>query len=220
MRRFGVIFGGVGLALLVVGLSLQLLLLPAYTRVVVSRVGSAGLAGLDPQRTLELAEEVRAYVTTPDPPALPAIVDGRPGFDERQTPHLDDVRAVMIPATWLTWALAAGAVVWCAAAWRSYAARSALRRAVFGAGVGLLVAVPLLGVAGLADFDALFARFHALFFAAGTWQFYADDLIIQLFPEAFWAVSGLVWGLLIAVTAGAMTLAARLLGGREAKLRE
>ncbi len=220
MRRLGVIFGGAGLALLVVGLSLQLLLLPAYTHTLVARVGAAGLTGLDRQRTLELAEEVRAYVTTPDPPALPERVDSRPGFDERQASHLDDVRSVMIPATVLTWILLAGAIVWCVAAWRSPAARSALRRAVFGAGVGLLVAVPLLGLAGLADFDALFARFHGLFFAAGTWQFYADDLIIQLFPEAFWAVSGLVWGLLIAVTAGAMTLAAWLLGGREAKLRE
>jgi len=55
----------------------------------------------------------------------------------------------------------------------------------------------------------LFARFHGLFFAPGTWQFPDDALLIRVFPLRFWTASGAVWGLFVAVAAVSMICAAR-----------
>ena len=213
MRRLAIALGAVGLSLLVVGLALQVVLLPGFTRALVKYVDSRELAGLSQETTLRLAEEVRVYVSVSDAPMLPGTVDGRPGFDERQSSHLDDVRAVILPATWLTWGLLAGAVIWLALVVHSEGAtRDALRRAARVAGIAVLVTVPVAGLAGVADFDTLFTRFHGLFFAEGTWQFYSTDLIIQLFPESFWVIAGAAWGLLAMVFAACLAAAARRLG--------
>ncbi|MCG2806937.1 MAG: DUF1461 domain-containing protein [Coriobacteriia bacterium] len=210
MRRAAVASGAIAWALLLVGLALQVLLTPGFTRALVTRVGSTELTGLTQTRTLELAEEVRAYVTSNDAAALPATVDSRDGFDERQAHHLDDVRGVMRAASALTWALLAGALVWCAAALRGHeSSRGLLRDALLGSGAILIVTLVLAGLSGLADFDALFARFHGLFFDAGSWKFYETDLIIELFPERFWIVAGGAWALLVASFGLSAALCAR-----------
>lgn len=210
MRRAAVVLGAVGWALLLVGLALQVLLMPWFTRALVTRVGSAELTGLTQTTTLQLAEEVRAYVTSKDAAALPTTVDGRDGFDERQTQHLNDVRSVMRAASMLTWALMAGAVAWCFAVVRGHAAsRRLLRDALLGSAAMLIAMLVLSGLSGLVDFDALFARFHGLFFDAGTWMFYETDLIIQLFPEPFWITAGVAWALLVALLGLGAALCAR-----------
>lgn len=60
-------------------------------------------------------------------------------------------------------------------------------------------------------FDAAFTAFHALFFAAGTWQFGPDSNLLRLFPEPLWFEVSLVAGAVIALSA----LAGVLLGRRE-----
>ena len=43
-------------------------------------------------------------------------------------------------------------------------------------------------------FDATFAFFHGLFFAAGTWTFDpATDRLVQLYPERFWILAALLF---------------------------
>jgi len=218
MRRLAVALGALGFALLAIGLALQVLLLPAFTAANVASVDSATLTGLSATRTLQLAEEVRVYVTTPKPAPLPATVEGRDGFDERQVSHLDDVRVVIVGATRLTWILFAGAIAWAAAAvWRGGSVRAILAEAMRAGGIGLLVVLALAAVAGVVDFDSLFAGFHGLFFAQGTWQFYDSDLIIQLFPLGFWVLGGAVWAGSTAVAGLSLALAGHLLGRRSEK---
>lgn len=218
MRRLAVALGALGFALLAVGLALQLLLLPAFTAATVTRVDSSALTGLSDTRTLQLAEEVRVYVSTPRPVPLPPTVDGRDGFDERQASHLDDVRVVIVGASRLTWILLAGAIAWIAAAvWRGGLVRATLAEAMRAGGIGLLAVIALAAVAGAVDFDALFTGFHGLFFAQGTWQFYDSDLIIQLFPLGFWVLGGAVWAGSIAVAGLGLALGGHLLGRRGEK---
>lgn len=220
MRRLVSTLGACAFVLLMLGLALQVVLAPAFTRTLVARIGSAGLSGLSTASTLRLAEEVRIYVTDPHAPDLPAQVDGRAGFDERQVSHLDDVARVIVGASRLTWALVVVALVWAIAARRAGgAARATLAAALKGSGVFLLVGVVVAGFAGMLDFDALFTRFHGLFFAAGTWQFYSDDLLVQLFPERFWVIAGGAWGLLTLLLAGLATLAGAFLGKHAERLR-
>ena len=107
----------------------------------------------------------------------------------------------------LTWALLVGLAVW---VWVEFA-RGRLDRvaAALRAGAVWSVAlVALAAVAGLTDFEALFSAFHGLFFAEGTWTFASDSLLIQTFPEAFWATAAGVWAALILAMAGALWLGA------------
>jgi integral membrane protein (TIGR01906 family) len=57
-----------------------------------------------------------------------------------------------------------------------------LRQGVWITG-GLMVLVLL---SALLDFDVFFTRFHQIFFEEGTWVFWADDTLIQLYPLPFW----------------------------------
>jgi len=112
--------------------------------------------------------------------------------------HMADVKAVM-DAMYLAHgvALALGLI----AALLLWFARQrerighALRRGV--AIVGVLVALVL--ASSLIDFDAFFTVFHGLFFEAGTWTFYAEDTLIQLYPLPFWMNAVLVYGALVLV---------------------
>ena len=63
------------------------------------------------------------------------------------------------------------------------------------AGLGLLVLV-----SSLIDFDMFFTRFHQVFFKPGTWVFYEEDTLIQLYPLPFWI--DIVWKLAVAILAG------------------
>ncbi len=209
---------GVVLAVAFLGIAVRILLVPAYTSLLVGAVDSAALADLPQEQTLELAEEVRAYVAGAPGATLPATLpDGRPAFDAKAVSHLDDVRDVLRGALVATVAaaLVAGvALGMLAARGRADALALALRAAAWA--LGGLVAFALL--VALADFDRFFAGFHALFFEAGTWQFAADALLIRLFPEPFWAASGAAWGALVLASAGACGLLARAVRRRSSAM--
>jgi integral membrane protein (TIGR01906 family) len=210
VRRVATVLLGLALAVLVVGLALVPLTQPLFTRVLSERYSLAQEAGLSQGRMLEVAEQVRAFVAEPQGTTLPAEVDGRPGFDASAVSHLADVRRVISAALIFTWVLAIllAAWVWVALS-RHHADRVA--RALRAGAIWCAVLVVLAAVAGMANFDALFTAFHGLFFAEGTWTFSADSLLIQTFPEQFWANAAAVWATLILLGAGALALSARAL---------
>ncbi len=186
----------VAFALVAVGAPLLLLMTPQYTRVLVVRVDSPALAGLDRAETLARAEEVRAFVSGAQGTMLPGeLPDGRPAFDEKAVSHLEDVRGVIGGArlaTLVAAALGGLYAAWTIAAGRRRELAASLTRAAWA--VASVVGVA--GLVALTDFDGFFTAFHAVFFAAGTWQFANDALIISLFPEPFWVMSGAAWGVL------------------------
>lgn len=71
--------------------------------------------------------------------------------------------------------------------------------------IGIIVG---LGMWALLDFDSLFTFMHSCFFAQGTWLFDARSLLIQLFPENFWAAMAFLW----AVSSIIVSIIACLLG--------
>jgi hypothetical protein len=187
------------LVLAVLGLALLPLTTSWYVRAMVRQVDSAELTGLSLEATVQTAEHVRRFVVSSSAPPLPAEVEGVSAYDEAAVDHLLDVRAVLVPARWLALALGGLWGLWASARLRTASARRRVRASLRLGGAVLVVAPALAMLAGLADFDALFARFHDLFFAPGTWMFPADALLIRVFPAAFWVASGAVWGLLVAV---------------------
>lgn len=67
------------------------------------------------------------------------------------------------------------------------------------------VAAVALGLFFALAFDTAFAAFHALFFAAGTWQFSADSNLIRLFPQPLWFDAAMLAG--VTILAGAVIAA-------------
>lgn len=53
--------------------------------------------------------------------------------------------------------------------------------------------IALLGFWAATDFQGLFTWMHSLLFAQGNWTFNASSLLINLFPQAFWAAMAGLW---------------------------
>lgn len=197
--------------LLVLGLSLWVLTTPAYVNALVRVVDSAGSTGLGEQVTLDVAESVRRFVVDPDAPGLPEMIEGVPAFDAAAVSHLADVRDVVVPTRWLTLVLLVLVPSWGALRWRMPGGRRFIAKAARTASAALLSATVLAILAGLFDFNALFAWFHSLFFAEGTWVFPYEALLIRVFPLRFWIAAGATWGALVLIAAVLLCLFARWL---------
>lgn len=106
--------------------------------------------------------------------------------------HLDDVFGVVQAAKWWLLAAVVAACVGCTAtAFRG--GKRLLGRVLAGAGVSVLAVFALLAAWVAIDFDGFFAQFHSLFFAAGTWTFSWDSLLICMYPPEFWVGMGVIW---------------------------
>lgn len=197
-------------AAVVLGSAVLALTLPVYTSAMTQALGVPASSGLSTGDVVKLSGQVRALVADTEYDPLPATWKGAPAFDSAAVSHLMDVRSVFAGAriaVGVCALLLAVYVGWCLARRRFSALSTGMT-----VGAVLLVAGMVLGlIAGLTSFEALFAAFHGLFFAAGTWTFPADSLLIRLFPERFWAVSGGLWAGLTVLGAVALAVCARLL---------
>ena len=132
--------------------------------------------------------------------------------------HLDDVHEVVslaAPALAAIVIVAFG-LLGVAAAQRGLRAAGV---AFVAAGAFVICTFLACGLWAALDFTGFFAAFHSLFFAAGSWSFPADSLLITMYPAAFWMGMGIVW---LAVSALASILAIAIgralwKAGREAK---
>jgi hypothetical protein len=141
------------------------------------------------------------------------------GLTDDELSHLADVRSVFELGARLT----AGAVVLLLVTLVPGPAGSRIVRLGAAAGRALVAGAALAAVLvalGALAFEPLFAGFHAIFFAAGTWVFPADSLLIVTFPERFWALGAAAWAALtvfiLGATWGAAALARHVLDAREA----
>ncbi len=206
MKLVGRLLVGLGLTVLVVGLSVAVLVQPWFTGLLSPRVSEYEAAGLSPERGLEVAQGVREYVagTSRDvDEVLPQTVDGRPGFDDAARSHLADVAAVIGGARLLTGLVGGALTIWLLV--------GVVRRRTDDIATGLKTGAVMTAafcvlavLAGLTSFDWLFTAFHGLFFAEGTWTFPSDSLLIQLFPEPFWMTAAASWAVLVLL--GALVL--------------
>ncbi len=201
---------GLGLTILVLGLSVAVLVQPWFTRMVSARTSELSAAGIAPERGLELAEGVRNYVagTSRDVTStMPATVDGRPGFDEEARSHLSDVARVISGARLVTGLVGGALTVWLLAEVirrRTNAVAQGLRMGAY-LSAGFMAVAALIG---LTSFDWLFTAFHDVFFAPGTWTFPSDSLLIRLFPEPFWTTAAASWAALVLLSALLLWLSA------------
>ena len=114
-------------------------------------------------------------------------------LDPEAIEHLDDVFGVLTTAEPVVLG------VFIAAALTAVGVGCASGRRTFGtvlfcAGLGTIAIFAILGIWAAIDFEGLFAVFHSLFFAQGSWVFSADSLLITMYPGSSgsaWEQSGL-----------------------------
>ena len=75
---------------------------------------------------------------------------------------------------------------------RNYGYRCAAKGMIYG-GFATIAIFLILGAWALISFDSLFAVFHSLFFAEGTWTFSSHSLLIEMYPTNFWIGMGTIW---------------------------
>jgi uncharacterized membrane protein len=134
-------------------------------------------------------------------------LDGsQPVLDASERSHMRDVGGLVRALVALE-AVALAALLLAGRRLRAEPARRGRLLLVGAAVVGAaaIVAALIFAVA----FEAAFAAFHAIFFAAGTWQFSADSNLLRLFPQPFWFELSLVAGAVIALSAVAVALLGR-----------
>lgn len=190
MRRLEVAIAAVALAVLAFGIALQPLLAPAFTRALTARYSE-----LPPGQAAAPAEVSRRYVTG-DPSSVAEFEQLMPDA----VSHMTDVRKVITGGNTVAFVLALGLSVWMALRLLRKRPEPVVAALRFAAVIDIVL-IAAIGLLGLTDFDTLFARFHGLFFAAGTWTFPSDSLLIRLFPEQFWITAAAAWAGLVVVIA-------------------
>lgn len=121
--------------------------------------------------------------------------NGTPLFNERELSHMVDVKTV-VQLGLRVWAADIAALLLLGLiAVLTHRSGAYLRGLSIGGWI-TVGAIVLILVAVFTNFDALFAAFHQLFFASGTWLFYYSDTLIRLFPLPFWSDGFTLMGIL------------------------
>jgi integral membrane protein (TIGR01906 family) len=123
---------------------------------------------------------------------------GETALRDEEVQHLIDVRVVMDGFRLAHAILLLLAVLSLVLLWHS--ARRVMLPLYLRQGVWIAAGVIFFIVlASVLNFDVFFTRFHQIFFSEGSWLFFEDDTLIQLYPLPLWVDA--VWkiGVLVAV---------------------
>lgn len=144
--------------------------------------------GFTLEQRLEYAGLCLRYLTTSADISLLGDLtfeDGSPLFNARELSHMEDVKAVFVPATnlgfGLTLVLFGLLLVAQRRPWRADVIMG-IRRGGWLT-FGLIAAI---GIFAAFSFWTFFESFHALFFEGDSWLFQYSDTLIRLFPVRFW----------------------------------
>lgn len=164
--------------------------------------GPYGTDYLVEQRPIQYLEDVRL----PAAKCISAATDAAdcPAFTQDELGHMEDVQRVTSAVFTLGLLLLIIGGLSAILLWRY--TRTTFYAALRDGSVltlGLMMTIVLLASVA---WDLFFDQFHALFFAAGTWQFDFSQTLIRLYPEQFWFDAVLTIGVLVVV--GALALLA------------
>jgi integral membrane protein (TIGR01906 family) len=182
----------VSAAALAIGATTAIFLTPPVVHALLSVSDAHTVLGVQPTVAEALSDALVGDLLTGG--AFEAPIGGAPLLSAGERSHLADVggllRAVLAAGL-------AGLLVLTGARLR----RRAWLRVAIRDGAALIVGGALLAAAAFAlAFDATFAFFHGLFFAAGTWTFNpATDRLVQLYPQDFWVLAAMLFCLVLAV---------------------
>ncbi len=138
------------------------------------------------------------------------LPNGEPAFNARELAHMADVRTAVARAYRFqviaavaigVLALLLGLLTSMRALVPVALARGAVLTVVLAVGVGILAAT---------SYSSFEGPFHRLFFEGDTWRFEETDTLRRLYPDRFWLDTAVVIGVLAALQAAIVFVAARL----------
>lgn len=179
-------------AALAIGATTAIFLTPPVVHSLLSVSDAHTLLGVEPRVAEALSDALVGDLLTDG--AFDVPLGAAPLLSAGERSHLADVgallRVVLVAGL-------GGLLILAAARWR----RRAWLRVAIRDGAALIVGGALLAAAAFAlAFDATFAFFHGLFFAAGTWTFNpATDRLVQLYPQDFWVLAAMLFCLVLAL---------------------
>ena len=193
------------LALMLMGLCAFLCMLAsiAYTQVTSSsqmlsgfnQFADTSLKDVSASAYPDYAKAITGYLTGAREDLIVTAEDGteRPGFTEKETAHMQDVRALVQGLKWFRFISGGIALLVLGLFWlksRGSASREEMLKSMLGGlakGACLLLGIILaLAVWGLVGFDSLFIQFHRLFFSNSLWLLNPrEHLLIMLMPTPF-----------------------------------
>ncbi len=158
------------------------------------KYGQAQAIGIDDEGLMRITNGLLDYLWgTRDTLEMQAEIGGqmREVFSQREKDHMVDVKALVgLARTAMVGALVAGATLWTLAYFLGKKRKGGVRAAGVGylVGAGLLVAgVCAVVFLALENFTSVFIRFHEIFFTNDLWLLNADDMLIMMVPEPFFA---------------------------------
>ena len=159
-----------------------------------AKYGQAETIGISDEGLMRVTNALLDYLWgSRDTLDMQAEIGGemREVFSDREKAHMVDVRNLVILArTVMVAAFVAGAALWVVGCFLGKKKPGGVRASGIGylAGAGTLVAATAAVVfLAMQDFTAVFIRFHEIFFTNDLWILSADDMLIQMVPEPFFA---------------------------------
>ena len=155
---------------------------------------NAATIGISDEGLMEVTEGLLDYLWgMRDDLNMQAEIRGemREVFSQREKDHMVDVRYLIeLARNALVICLPAGILAWAAAILIACKKKGALKFAGIGylAGAALLfVFVGIVVLLAMRDFNAVFIKFHEIFFTNDLWLLNWDDMLIMMVPEPFFA---------------------------------
>jgi len=167
----------------------RLIMNPAFAEIEYDRAGfPPDPYGMDtPERKQWAGYSIR-YLTNNEPIDYLSKLQNFKGqkiFTDSELSHMADVKEVVQRAL-LAWYIILGLSVAMLVWFLVMGQWSAMRKAFQAGGWVTFGLISALLIFLVVSFDTLFARFHQLFFAEGTWLFDESSTLIRLFPFVFW----------------------------------
>ena len=106
-------------------------------------------------------------------------------YNNREIKHMADVRSVVLGVSFALLFIIAIIAILCFAAYRRLGTSALLLRSLFLGGISSLALTLFILFSFALFFETSFVFFHSLFFEDGTWIFYPTDMLILLYPAAF-----------------------------------
>ncbi|MGB1288377.1 MAG: TIGR01906 family membrane protein, partial [Aggregatilineales bacterium] len=123
-----------------------------------------------------------------------------PLYNDRELGHLHDVKVVVQMVFGIGLIMFGWMSISIMLLWSLENPRRSLQRAFFqGSLLTLCTLISIIALV-LGAWSVFFDTFHALFFEAGTWQFYFSDTLIRLYPQQFWFDASLIIGTLVMIS--------------------
>ncbi len=143
---------------------------------------------------IAVAMGVRDFTFGNDDADMPTGEDYRTAITPDAVDHLLDVRSVFLVVEYFGVGVLLALILLLTLTVRRYSAAFVVKPLIIGGAIPLVAAIAL-GIYSAVDFNAFFAWLHGLFFAAGTWTFPAESLLITSLPYQFWVSCAVFWAI-------------------------